>query len=158
MKKAILLCYHGSKDLEGSADTKKLTKIFQKKNKDITIKYGYLQNAKPSINDQLNTLLKKNFYRIMIIPGMIFSGNHVTKDIPKIINKFQKENKQVKISISLPLIKLKNFFNLIKKNINSEIKRIKKNNKTILILVASNTLNVEAKKEMKEVLKKITLK
>ena len=86
----------------------------------------------------------------MIIPGMIFSGNHVTKDIPKIINKFQKENKQVKISISLPLIKLKNFFNLIKKNINSEIKRIKKNNKTILILVASNTLNVEAKKEMKE--------
>ena len=158
MKKAILLCYHGSKDLEGSADTKKLTKIFQKKNKDITIKYGYLQNAKPSINDQLNTLLKKKFYRIMIIPGMIFSGNHVTKDIPKIINKFQKENKQVKISISLPLIKLKNFFNLIKKNINSEIKRIKKNNKTILILVASNTLNVEAKKEMKEVLKKITLK
>ena len=91
----------------------------------------------------------------MIIPGMIFSGNHVTKDIPKIINKFQKENKQVKISISLPLIKLKNFFNLIKKNINSEIKRIKKNNKTILILVASNTLNVEAKKEMKEVLKKL---
>ena len=56
------------------------------------------------------------------------------------------------------MIKLKNFFNLIKKNINSEIKRIKKNNKTILILVASNTLNVEAKKEMKEVLKKITLK
>ena len=80
MKKAILLCYHGSIDLEGSADTKKLTKIFQKKNKDITIRYGYLQNAKPSINDQLNTLLKKNFYRIMIIPGMIFSGKTFNKD------------------------------------------------------------------------------
>ena len=31
MKKAILFCYHGSKDTRGRADTKKLTKIFKKK-------------------------------------------------------------------------------------------------------------------------------
>ena len=77
MKKAILFCYHGSKDTRGRADTKKLTKIFKKKNIKAFIKYGYLQNAKPSISSQINLLLKKKIKKITIIPGMIFSGNHV---------------------------------------------------------------------------------
>ena len=105
MKRAILFCYHGSKDTRGRADTKKLTKIFKKKNNKVFIKYGYLQNAKPSISSQINLLLKKKIKKITIIPGMIFSGNHVIKDIPAIVNKFQKENKLLKISVFPPLMK-----------------------------------------------------
>jgi len=158
MKKAILFCYHGSKNPGGRADAKKLTKIFQKGNSKILIKYSYLQNAKPTINTQLNLLLKKKINRIIIIPGMIFSGNHVVKDIPAIVNKFQKKNKHLKISISPPLIKLKKFSNIIERNINSEIKKIKKDGKSHLIIVASNTLNKGAIKQMKQILKEIALK
>ena len=59
MKKAILICYHGSKSPKGRLDTKKLSKIFQKKNKEKVVKYGYLQNTVPSIKTQINLLLKK---------------------------------------------------------------------------------------------------
>ena len=59
MENAILLCYHGSKNLDGRRDTKKLTKIFEKKINSELIKYGYLQNAKPNISSQISLLLKK---------------------------------------------------------------------------------------------------
>ena len=158
MKKAILFCYHRSKDTRGRPDTKKLTKIFKKKNIKAFIKYGYLQNAKPSISSQINLLLKKKIKKITIIPGMIFSGNHVIKDIPAIVNKFQKENKHLKISVFPPLMKLTKFFSIIERNINHKIRKIKKNDETCLIIVASNTLNKDAIKQMKQILKKISSK
>ena len=154
MENAILLCYHGSKNLDGRRDTKKLTKIFEKKINSELIKYGYLQNAKPNISSQISLLLKKKIKKITIIPGMLFPGNHVVKDIPKIVNKFKKKN--LKINIHPPLISLKGFFRLIQKNIHSKIRTIRKDNKTCLILIASNTLNKIAISQMNIILKKIS--
>ena len=89
---------------------------------------------------------------------MIFSGNHVIKDIPAIVNKFQKKNKHLKISVFPPLMKLAKFFSIIERNINHKIRKIKKNDETCLIIVASNTLNKDAIKQMKQILKKISSK
>ena len=89
---------------------------------------------------------------------MIFSGNHVTKDIPVIANKFKKNNKYLKISILPPLYKIKKFSHIIEKNINSKIKKVKKNKETCLIIVASNTLNREAIKQMRKITKNIASK
>ena len=86
MRKGILLCCHGSRSNEGIRDTNKLLRILKKTNKNYTVKIGYLEIKKPTIKNQLEFFLKKKFNNLLIVPGMIFSGNHVTKDIPKIIN------------------------------------------------------------------------
>ena len=60
MRKGILLCYHGTRSNEGIKDTIKLLKVFKKRNKDCTVKIGYLEITKPTIENQLDFFLKKN--------------------------------------------------------------------------------------------------
>ena len=55
-------------------------------------------------------------------------------------------------------MKLTKFFSIIERNINHKIRKIKKNDETCLIVVASNTLNKDAIKQMKQILKKISSK
>ena len=118
MKEGILLCFHGTKSNEGVKDTNKLLKTFKKENKKYTIKIGYLEIRKPTIKNQLDFFFKRKFDNLLIIPAMIFSGNHVTKDIPKIVKNFKKRYKNIpKIKFIPPLSKAKNFFNIIQNNI-----------------------------------------
>ena len=118
MKKGILLCCHGTRSTEGIKDTIKLLRIFKKKNKSYTVKIGYLEIRKPTIKDQLDFFFRRKFDNLVIVPAMIFSGNHVTKDIPKIVKNFKKRYKNIpKIKFIPPLSKAKNFFNIIQNNI-----------------------------------------
>ena len=79
---------------------------------------------------------------------MIFSGNHVKKDIPKIITTFKKNNKSsINFSYTTPLSQKNNFINLVKENIKKKIKDLKKRN-ICLVVLASNTINLKAKQQM----------
>ena len=159
MRKGILLCCHGSRSNEGIRDTNKLLRILKKTNKNYTVKIGYLEIKKPTIKNQLEFFLKKKFNNLLIVPGMIFSGNHVTKDIPKIINTSKKKFKKLpKIIFTPPLIKSKNFFDIVQNNLMKNLKKIKNKKKTKIIIVASNTVNTYAKSQINFLAKKIVKK
>ena len=114
MKKGILLCCHGTRDHHGINDTVKLLRFFKKKKPNYKVKIGYLEILKPTIKDQLDFFFSSKFDYLLIVPAMIFSGNHVTKDIPKIVKNFKKRYKNIpKIKFIPPLSKAKNFFNMI---------------------------------------------
>ena len=154
-QKGILLCYHGSKSIKGMLDTQRFTKIFKKNNKNCIIKHGYLEIAKPTILNQIKNLAKNNISEIKIVPVMIFSGNHVKKDIPKIITTFKKNNKSsINFSYTTPLSQKNNFINLVQENIKKKIKDLKKRN-ICLVVLASNTINLKAKQQMATIGKKI---
>lgn len=159
MRKGILLCCHGTRSNEGIRDTNKLLRILKKTNKNYTVKIGYLEIKKPTIKNQLEFFLKKKFNNLLIVPGMIFSGNHVTKDIPKIINTSKKKFKKLpKINFTPPLIKSKNFFDIVQNNLMKNLKKIKNKKKTKIIIVASNTVNTYAKSQINFLAKKIVKK
>ncbi len=148
MKKGILLCYHGTRERKGITDTKKLTKIFKKKNPKYLVKDGYLEITKPSIENQLNFFLKKKVCIITVIPVMIFSGGHVSKDIPRIINKFKNKNKSIRITIKKSLFNKNYFLNLVKINLSKFIYNKKKD---CLIVIASNTISPIAKRQINKI-------
>tara|TARA_Y100000590_G_scaffold448322_1_gene584794 strand:- start:2538 stop:3284 length:747 start_codon:yes stop_codon:yes gene_type:complete len=153
MNNGILLCCHGTKSTKGTNDTKKLLKIFKEKNKDYIIKIGYLEIRKPSIKDQLEFFFKKKLNNLIIAPVMIFPGNHVTKDIPRIITSTKKKyNNLPKIFVTKPLVYSKDFFNTIQKN----IKNLNRKKKIGLIVAASNTINFKAKNEINLLAKKVS--
>ena len=159
MRKGILLCCHGTRSNEGIRDSNKLLRILKKTNKNYTVKIGYLEIAKPTIKNQLEFFLKKNFDSLLIVPGMFFSGNHVAKDIPQIINTSKKKFKKLpKINFIPPLIKSKNFFDVIQNNLTKNLKKIKNKKKTKIIIVASNTVNTYAKSQINFLAKKIVKK
>ena len=149
MKKGILLCCHGTRSIEGIKDTIKLLRIFKKKNKDYTVKIGYLEIRKPTIKDQLDFFFRRKFDNLVIVPAMIFSGNHVTKDIPKILNNLKKNYKtSPKIFVIPPLFKSKYFFNIIQNNVIKNLRTINRKKNNGLIVIASKTINLKAKFEM----------
>ena len=155
-KKGILLCYHGTKDKNGFQDTKKLTNIFKKKNKNFIIKAGYLENTKPSITTQIDFFLKNGIDKLKIVPVMIFTGGHVSRDIPLIIKKSKmKYNSNSEIIILSSLFKLNDFFKIVKNNVSKVIK--KKTNNSLLLTISSNTSNKVAIKQMNSITKKTAL-
>ena len=158
MKEGILLCFHGTKSNEGVKDTNKLLKTFKKENKKYTIKIGYLEIRKPTIKNQLDFFFKRKFDNLLIIPAMIFSGNHVTKDIPKILNNLKKDYKtKPHVFINPPLLKSTKIFNVIQNNLIKSLKIVDKK-KWGLIVVASRTINFKAKAEIKDIARNIARK
>ena len=158
MKKGILLCCHGSKNPDGINDTVQLLRFFKKKKKNYTVKIGYLEILKPTIKDQLEFFFSKKFDYLLLVPAMLFSGNHVTKDIPKILNNLKKNYKiKPKVFINPPLLKSKKIFNVIQKNLIKSLK-IMDRKKDGLIVVASKTINFKAKSEINCFTKKIAMK
>tara|TARA_B100001123_G_scaffold304781_1_gene340374 strand:- start:11333 stop:12061 length:729 start_codon:yes stop_codon:yes gene_type:complete len=154
MKNGVLLCCHGSRSNVGINDTKKLLKTLKKNNKSLLTKIGYLEITKPSIKDQLEFFFKKNINSLIIVPVMIFSGNHTTKDIPKILRVIKKKYKNSpQVFITKPLIFANDFFNTVQRNLK---KKIKKN--VGLITVSSNTINPKAKNQIRLLTKKLSKK
>ena len=158
MKKGILLCCHGTRDRHGINDTVKLLRFFKKKTPNYIVKIGYLEILKPTIKDQLDFFFSRQFDYLLIVPAMIFSGNHVTKDIPKILINLKKNYKiKPKVFITPPLLKSKKIFNVIQNNLIKSLKIIDKK-KDGLIVVASRTINFKAKAEINHLAGKIARK
>ena len=158
MKKGILLCCHGTKDRRGINDTVKLLRFFKKKKPNYIVKIGYLEILKPTIKDQLDFFFSRQFDYLLIVPAMIFSGNHVTKDIPKILSNLKKNYKtSPKVFINPPLLKSKKFFYAIQNNLIKSLK-IVDTKKRCLIVVASKTINFKAKAEINHLAGKIARK
>jgi len=156
MKKGALLCCHGTRDPNGINDSVKLLRLFKKKKKNYIVKIGYLEILKPTIKDQLDFFFSRKFNYLLIIPAMIFSGNHVTKDIPRIVNNFKKRYKNIpEIKFTPPLLESKNFFKIIQSNVFEILRLLKKKRNYGLIVIASNTINLKAKAEINFLAKKI---
>ena len=159
MQKGLILCCHGTRSNQGIQDTVKLLRFFKKRYKDYTVKIGYLEITKPTIENQLEFFFKKKFDNLLVVPAMIFSGNHVTKDIPKIINNAKKKFKKLpKINFIPPIIKSKKFFNVVQNNSIKNLLKLRNKTKTGLVVVASNTINTYAKTQINLLAKKISKK
>ena|SRR3989338_7252050 len=52
---------------------------------------AYLQLAKPDLGQSLEKLAKAGCRRIIVIPFFLFVGNHVSRDIPEIIEQEKKK-------------------------------------------------------------------
>ena len=57
---------------------------------------AYLQLAKPDLGQSLERLAKAGCRRIIIIPFFLFVGNHVSRDIPEIIEQEKKKYPDVR--------------------------------------------------------------
>ena len=57
---------------------------------------AYLQLAKPELGESLERLAKAKCRRIIIIPFFLFVGNHVSRDIPEVIEQEKKKYPDVR--------------------------------------------------------------
>ena len=71
---AILICGHGSRNKLAITEFQELTKCIQKRYPKFIVEYGFLEFAKPSILDALDTLKDLSIKKVIAIPAMLFAA------------------------------------------------------------------------------------
>ena len=87
-KIGVMLCGHGSRDIEAIAEFDGLARSLRARLPQYVVESGYLEFAKPIIRDGLDKLKAAGVGRILAVPGMLFAAGHVKNDLPWEINSF----------------------------------------------------------------------
>lgn len=87
-RETIILLGHGSRIAGANSILKSIMEIVKPKFPDEDIEYAFLEFAEPNINDVFEKCIGGGSNLIYVIPYFLYSGNHVSRDIPEIINEF----------------------------------------------------------------------
>lgn len=89
MKTSIIVLAHGSKINSGNDGLFKIVEMLKVTNKWDSVEPGFLQLAEPDLAGAISKVVNEGAKRVVIIPLLLFNGNHVRKDIP-----FEIENQK----------------------------------------------------------------
>lgn len=95
---AVLLCGHGSRDVEAIQEFEGLAKQMAGRLPGRYVDHGFLEFAKPTIGDRLSAMRDAGVRNVEAIPGMLFAAGHAKNDIPSVLNNFMAENEGFTIS------------------------------------------------------------
>lgn len=96
-KTAVMICGHGSRDVEAIQEFDLLAKHFRERLPQYDIESGFLEFARPVIRDGLTKLRERGASRILAVPAMLFAAGHVKNDLPWEVNSFASENPDVQV-------------------------------------------------------------
>lgn len=85
----IIILGHGSKLKKANNSLRKVIKEIEGEGFEL-IEPAYLQLHKPALHESVGDLIAKGCQNIIIVPFFLFMGNHVKRDVPKIIKKEKK--------------------------------------------------------------------
>jgi sirohydrochlorin cobaltochelatase len=104
---AVLLCGHGSRDPEAIGEFEAAAAALRRRLANLApggdFATGYLEFARPTIQEGLATLTERGARRILAIPGMLFAASHVKNDLPWEMNSFIAANPGVDVRLGRDL-------------------------------------------------------
>ncbi|MDR4497013.1 MAG: CbiX/SirB N-terminal domain-containing protein [Candidatus Scalindua sp.] len=95
MKTGVVVLAHGSKVKSGIEGLFTIVDMLRAMNKWDMVEAGFLQLAKPGLTEVVEDLIEKGAKRVVVMPLLLFSGNHVLKDIPEEIEQERKKFPEV---------------------------------------------------------------
>jgi len=90
MKPAILVAGHGSRDMEGTAEFHQLVELFAVRDPSRIVECGFLEFAKPVIQDGIDRCVERGAHIVTVLPGMLMAAGHAKNDIPSEIHEARK--------------------------------------------------------------------
>ena len=98
---ALIIVAHGSRKASSNEEVKALgekVKSLQDRRYSLVMT-AFLEFATPSLEESILSCVDKGVNEIVILPYFLASGNHVTRDIPEVVQKIQESHPQVKITL-----------------------------------------------------------
>jgi sirohydrochlorin cobaltochelatase len=92
VRTGVLLCGHGSRDVEAITELGVVAKRLAERLPDYVVDHGFLEFAKPILRDRLDALRDRGARDILAIPGMLFAAGHAKNDIPSVLNNYAAEH------------------------------------------------------------------
>ena len=91
IKTGVIVLAHGSKVRSGNEGLFKIVEMLRAMGKWDMVEAGFLQLAKPGITEVVENLIGRGAKRVVVMPLLLFSGNHILKDIPEEIDNERKK-------------------------------------------------------------------
>ena len=95
IKTGVVVLAHGSKVRSGNEGLFKIVEMLRSMEKWDMVEACFLQLAKPGLTEAVDDIVGRGAKRVVVMPLLLFSGNHVLKDIPEEIEKEQKKFPEV---------------------------------------------------------------
>jgi sirohydrochlorin cobaltochelatase len=99
---AVLLCGHGSRDPEAIAEFEIAAAALRSRLQH-DFATGYLEFARPTIQQGLSDLAARGARHILAVPGMLFAASHVKNDLPWEMNSFMAANPGIAVRLGRDL-------------------------------------------------------
>ncbi len=90
MKPAILVAGHGSRDVDGTAEFHQLVELFAHREPSRIVECGFLEFAKPVIQDGIDRCVERGANTVTVLPGMLMAAGHAKNDIPSEVHEARK--------------------------------------------------------------------
>ncbi len=100
---AICLIGHGSRDPEGARQFLTLSQKFRERNFCQIVESGFLEFANPDITNALSACHRNGVKNIIILPGILFSGEHTRRDVPHTVNEVFRNRPEINLIFAKPL-------------------------------------------------------
>ncbi|TMJ63084.1 MAG: sirohydrochlorin chelatase [Alphaproteobacteria bacterium] len=100
---AVLLCGHGSRDPDAIGEFEIAAAALRRRLEARDFATGYLEFARPTIQQGLGGLAAGGARRILAIPGMLFAASHVKNDLPWEMNSFMAANPGIEVQLGRDL-------------------------------------------------------
>ncbi len=100
---AVLLIGHGTRLPAGVAEFHALADRLQQALPDRACRAGFLELVEPSVPEALATLWRQGCRRVTALPALLMAAGHVKNDIPVMLNAFQAEHPEMRITFGADL-------------------------------------------------------
>ncbi len=100
---ALCLLGHGSRDPEGIEEFLILWKKLRERNFCQITAGGFLEFAEPTVAEAMSTCHCNDIKNIIILPSILFSGEHTQKGIPGIVREIFRDHPEINLIFAEPL-------------------------------------------------------
>ena len=101
--RAIILLSHGSQSLASQAEVAELGRRIAREGECAYVQHAYLDTAEPLFADAVKTLVLRGAKEIVVVLHFLNSGNHVTRDIPELLEDARKHFPEVVFHVTRPV-------------------------------------------------------
>ncbi len=98
-----MVCGHGSRDTGAVEEFQAVARGIKERLPQYETDWGFLEFATPVIRTGLDALREKGIRKVLAVPGMLFAAGHAKNDIPSVLNAYQTQNPELKISYAREL-------------------------------------------------------
>ena len=106
---AVILIAHGSRNTLSNQEVVELANTLQSQSETserrsqsqpLKIVPAFLEITSPTLHEAVDALVAEGHKRIQVLPYFLNSGNHVTKDIPALVNEACTKHEGVSIKLT----------------------------------------------------------
>jgi len=99
--RALIIIAHGSRKESSNAEVAQLTQKVQAMldSEYMIVKTAFLEFTEPSLEQSIIACVQERAKELVILPYFLAPGNHVTRDIPEVVKKMQKEYPDVRLEL-----------------------------------------------------------